>query len=65
MLPAEQVVSFTFQEQHLGIFKQGVNWIFIVQNTATGERKGTLCVCFEQASELMDKCIERMKVWVN
>lgn len=61
----EQVVSFEFFSHSIGIFKHGVNWLIVNRNNLTGECKGNLCLCYEQAKEIMDGCVEKLKIWVN
>ena len=65
MSPISHVVHFEFNGQSMGIYKWGVDWLFIMEDQLTGEVKGNLCLCFEQASDLMDVMISRGKVWVN
>lgn len=65
MFPIYHVVAYEFQDQNFGIYKWGVDWLFLKEDLRSGEIKGNLCVCFQQASELLDCVIRRMKVWIN
>jgi hypothetical protein len=59
------VVAFEYQNQKLAIYKWDYDWLFLVEDLLTGQIKGNLCLCFEQASDLMDTIIERGKIWIN
>lgn len=65
MFPIDHVVAYEYQGQNLGIYKWGVDWLFLREDLVTGEVKGNLCLCFEQASDLMNCVISKMKVWIN
>jgi len=61
----EQVISYEFHGHSIGIFKYGVDWLVLNTNNLTGECKGNMCLCFDQASEIMDGCVEKYRDWVN
>jgi hypothetical protein len=65
MTEITHVVAFEYQNQKLAIYKWDVDWLFISENLITHEIKGNLCLCFEQASDLMDTIIKRGKIWIN
>lgn len=60
-----QVVAYELNGQNMGVYRWGCDWIFLKENLITGEIKGNLCLCFEQASDLMDACVEKTKIWIN
>lgn len=59
------VVAYEFQGQKLGIYRWDCDWIFLAEDLLTGEIKGNLCLCFQQASDLLDTVIERGRIWIN
>jgi len=59
------VVAYKVQGQNMGIYKWGCNWLFTKHDRATGKIRVSLCLCFQQASDLMDACVERTKLWIN
>jgi hypothetical protein len=59
------VMAYEVRGQSVGIYKWGCDWLFVRRDKATGEIRQNLCLCFEQASDLLDACVERAKVWIN
>jgi hypothetical protein len=59
------VVAYEAQGQSVGIYKWGCDWLFTRHDRTTGEIRVSLCLCFQQASDLLDAHIEKTKTWIN
>lgn len=59
------VVAYEVKGQSVGIYKAGCDWLFVRRDKATDEAKISLCLCFQQASDLLDAVIERTRTWIN
>ncbi len=59
------VVAYEVQGQSMGIYKWGCDWLFIRGDGVNSEIRINLCLCFQQASDLLDACVERTKKWIN